>query len=144
MRVSVSVCVGGKQKRKIREGLERQRVEGRVGGKRDKEEIREGRGTKGDVKGRNNTGDRQDQDKTRQDKTRGSGLRRNMAEPELKQRSSRESVAKEKMEGTYRARSLSCGHHMAQGCVNLPCAGYDATLPDVKVQLDLSYAQIIE
>lgn len=53
-----------------------------------------------------------------------------MAEPELKQRSSRESVAKEKMEGTYRAHSLSCGHHMAQGCVNPPCAGYDATLPE--------------
>lgn len=82
-----------------------------MGGKRDKEEIQEGRGTKGDVKGRNNTGDREDQDKTR-----GSGLRRNMAEPELKQRSSRESVTKEKMEGTYCACSLSCGHHMAQGC----------------------------
>lgn len=61
------VCVCGAKKRKIGQGLERQRVKGRkVGGKRDKEEIREGRGTKGDVKGRNNTGDREDQDKTRQ------------------------------------------------------------------------------
>lgn len=41
--------------------------------------------------------------RTRQEQTGGSGLRRHMAEPELKQRGSRESVAKaasqEKMEG---------------------------------------------
>lgn len=49
-----------------------------------------------------------------------------MAEPELKSRSSRESVAKavsqEKMGGRYCACSLSCRYHMVQGCIIPPCA----------------------
>lgn len=49
-----------------------------------------------------------------------------MAEPELKLRSSRESVAKavsqEKMGGRYSACSHSCIYHMVQGCIILPCA----------------------
>lgn len=48
-----------------------------------------------------------------------------MAEPELKSRSSRESVAKaasqEKMGGRYSACSHSCRYHMVQGCISPPC-----------------------
>lgn len=47
-----------------------------------------------------------------------------MAEPELKSRSSRESVAKaasqEEMEGRYSACSHSCGYHMVQVCIIPP------------------------
>lgn len=60
------------------------------------------------------------------DKTRGPRLRRKMAEPELKSRSSRESVAKaasqEKIAGRYSACSHACRYHMVQGCINPPCA----------------------
>lgn len=49
-----------------------------------------------------------------------------MAEPELKSRSSRESVAKassqEKMGGRYSACSRFCRYHTVQGCIIPPCA----------------------
>lgn len=79
------------------------------GGGRDKEEAWEGIGTKGQ---QYSGGSWRNEDprpglkarsRSRQDQRRGSGLRTHMAEPELKQRGSRESVAKaasqEKMEG---------------------------------------------
>lgn len=92
---------------------------GRVGCVGDREEIQTGR-RKRDIKGGRNRG----AEGTRQDK--GSGSRRNMAEPELKSRSSRESVAKavnqEKMEGMYSACSHSSRYHMVQGCIIPPCA----------------------
>lgn len=76
------------------------------------------------------------------DKTRGSGLRRNMAEPELKSRSSRESVAKaasqEKMEGRYSACSHSCRYHMVQGCIIPPCALMQHCLMQKCSQMDVA------
>lgn len=50
-----------------------------------------------------------------------------MAEPELKLRSSRESVSKaevsrEKMEGKYSSRSHACKQHMVQSCIIPPRA----------------------
>lgn len=45
-----------------------------------------------------------------------------MAEPELKSRGSRESVAKEKMGGRYSACSRSSNCHMVQRCIIPPCA----------------------
>lgn len=56
-----------------------------------------------------------------EDKTRGFGKGGNMAEPELKSRSSRESVAKarsqEKMESKYNLYSHSWRRHMMQSCI---------------------------
>lgn len=68
-----------------------------------------------------------------------------MAEPELKSRSSRDSVAKaasqEKMEGRYSACSFCCRHHMVQGCMALSCALMQYCLMQKYSQMDAAEMQ---